>query len=72
MATLTIKKAHHGEFKQVLAALRLATLDNRSFVAIPKKKLVYRSILGVLLRSGFIEGFEERGETIVINLKQTY
>ena len=69
---VTIKKAHHGELRQVLGALRLAILDNRSKAIIPKKKFVYSPILDLLCNGGFIEGYEERGELVIINLRQFY
>ena len=69
---LIIKKAHKAEFLQLLTAVQLAMLDCRSYIALPKKKFNYVAVLLLLQANGFIEGFEERGEILVIRLKQTY
>ena len=69
---MLIKKAYQGEFKHLLSILRLAVLDNRTYVAFPKKKFNYSSILQALRIAGFIESYEDRKEIIVIGLKQTY
>jgi len=68
----TIKNSRYGEFTHLLAILRLAVLDNRQYVAFPKKKFNYLFILKNLQMCGFIDNWEERGEILVINLKQTY
>jgi ribosomal protein S8 len=69
---LTIKKAHHGEFRNLLSSLRSAALDNRPYIAFPKKKFNYLFILKQLQGEGFIEGYENRGEILIVHLKQTY
>lgn len=69
---MLIKKAYQGEFKHLLSILRLAVLDNRTYVAFPKKKFNYSGILHSLRTVGFIESYEERKEIIIIALKQTY
>ena len=69
---LAIKKAYAGEFRHFLSILRLAMLDNRLFVAFPKKKFTYLTILKQLQKQGFIESYEERPELVVVSLKQTY
>lgn len=69
---MLIKKAYQGEFKHLLSILRLAVLDNRSFISFPKKKFNYSTILQTLRKAGFIESYEERKEIIIIGLKQTY
>lgn len=69
---MLIKKAYQGEFKHLLSILRLAVLDNRAYVAFPKKKFNYTGILRELRVAGFIESYEDRKEIIVIGLKQTY
>ena len=69
---LIIKKAYLGEFKYLLSLLRLAILDNRSYLIFHKKKFNYLQILKQLRQNGFIESYESRGEIIIIVLKQTY
>lgn len=69
---MLIKKAFQGEFRYLLSILRLAVLDNRSYVIFQKKKFNYFNILATLRTEGFIESFEDRGEIIVIGLKQIY
>jgi len=69
---MLIKKAYQGEFKHLLSILRLAVLDNRSYVAFPKKKFNYTPILKLLHTEGFVESYEDRKEIIIISLKQTY
>jgi ribosomal protein S8 len=69
---MLIKKAYMGEFRHFLSILRLAVLDNRLFITFPKKKFNYLAILKQLQNQGFIESCEERGELIVVSLKQTY
>ncbi len=69
---MLIKKAYQGEFKHLISILRLAILDNRHYVAFPKKKFDYLGILRVLRNEGFIESYEDRKEIIIINLRQTY
>lgn len=69
---MLIKKAYQGEFKHLLSILRLAVLDNRSYVAFPKNKFNYLAILKLLHSEGFIESYEDRKEILIINLKQTY
>ena len=69
---MLIKKAYQGEFKHLLSIVRLAMLDNRSYVAFPKKKFNYTPILRLIQLEGFIESYEDRDEIVIINLKQTY
>jgi hypothetical protein len=69
---MLIKKAYQGEFRHLLAILRLAVLDNRTHVTFSKKKFKYLGILQALRAEGFIESYEDRKEIIVIGLKQTY
>ena len=69
---MLIKKAYQGEFKHLLSILRLAVLDNRSYVAFPKKKFNYTPILKLMHIEGFIESYEDREEIVIVNLKQTY
>ena len=69
---MLIKKAYQGEFKHLLSILRLAMLDNRSYVAFSKNKFSYSKILAMLQSFGFIEGYEERSEIIIVSIKQTY
>lgn len=69
---MLIKKAYQGEFKHLLSILRLAVLDNRSYVAFSKKKFNYLALLSYLKTAGFIESYEQRKEIVVIGLKQTY
>ena len=69
---MLIKKAYQGEFKHLLSILRLAILDDRTYVAFPKKKFNYSAILRTLRAAGFIESYEDRTEVLVIGLKQTY
>ena len=69
---MLIKKAYQGEFNHLLSILRLAVLDNRSYVAFPKNKFNYKRILNMLQSFGFIEGYEERSEIMILRLKQTY
>lgn len=67
-----MKTAFRGEFRNLLAMLRLAILDGRNLVTFSKKKHKYLAIMEVLQLEGFIESFEERGELLIIRLKQTY
>ncbi len=67
-----IKKAYQGEFKHLLSILRLAVLDNRTYVAYAKRKFKYSSILQALRAAGFIESYEDRKEIVIVGLKQTY
>jgi ribosomal protein S8 len=69
---IIIKKAYKAEFLQLLSVIRLATLSGRSYVAFSKKKFNYIKILLMLQYNGFIEGFEERGEMLIVKLRQTY
>lgn len=69
---MIIKKAYQGEFKHLLSILRLAVLDDRTYVSFPKKKFNYTSILQTLRALGFIESYDNRKEIVLINLKQTY
>lgn len=69
---MLIKKAYQGEFKHLLSILRLAVLDNRSYVSFAKKKFNYTPILKLIHTEGFIESYEERQEIIIVSLKQTY
>ena len=69
---MLIKKAYQGEFKHLLSILRLAVLDDRTYVTFPKKKFSYSTILQSLRVAGFIESYEDRKEIIIIGLKQTY
>jgi len=69
---MIIKKAYQGEFKHLLSILRLAILDNRAYVAFSKRKFNYLPILKYLCENGIIESCEQRGEIIIVNLKQTY
>jgi hypothetical protein len=69
---MLIKKAYLGEFRHLLSILRLAALDGRTYVAFPKRKANYISLLHQLRRAGFVESYEDRKEIIIINLKQTY
>jgi len=69
---MLIKKAYQGEFKHLLSVLRLAVLDNRTYVSFSKKKFNYSAILRTLRVGGFIESYEERKEIIIVGLKQTY
>lgn len=69
---MLIKKAYLGEFKHLLSILKLANLDNRSYVAFSKKKFKHLEIMKQIQDLGFIESFENRGEIMIINLKQTY
>jgi len=69
---MLIKKAYQGEFKHLLSILRLAMLDNRAYVAFPKKKFDYSPVLKLLHDEGFVESYEDRKEIVIINLKQMY
>jgi len=67
-----IKTTFRGEFRNLLALLRLAVLDGRNLVTFSKKKYEYLYVMKTLQHEGFIESFEERGEFLIIRLKQTY
>jgi ribosomal protein S8 len=67
-----IKTAFRGEFRNLLAILRLAILDGRTLVTFAKKKYRYLFIMKTLKHEGFIESFEERGEFLLVRLKQAY
>ena len=69
---MLIKKAYQGEFKHLLSILRLAVLDDRTYVAFSKKKFNYTAILQPPRAAGFIESYEDRKEIVIIGLKQTY
>jgi hypothetical protein len=69
---MLIKKAYQGEFKHLLSILRAAVLDNRTYVAFPKKKFAYLPILRSLRTAGIIESYDERDEIVIIGLKQVY
>lgn len=65
-------KVSKGEFRNLLAIIRLAVLDERSLVTFSKKKYKYTQLLKILQMQGFIESYEERGEIIILKLKHTY
>ena len=69
---MLIKKAYLGEFRHLLSILRLANLDNRCYVAFPKRKFKYVNIVKQLQDLGLIENFEERNEILIVHLKQAY
>jgi ribosomal protein S8 len=67
-----IKKTAHNEFRHFLSLIRIAMLDDRAVITFSKRKFIYESIMQALLAAGFIAGFEERGEFVIVRLKQTY
>jgi hypothetical protein len=69
---MLIKKAYMGEFRHLLSILRMASKDNRCYVAFSKRKFRYTVMLQQLRQLGLIESFEERDELIIVNLKQIY
>jgi ribosomal protein S8 len=66
------KSLSKGEFRNLLSAVKLAVLSEKSYIMFPKKKYYYINLMSVLVAEGFIEGFEERGSYIIIYLKHTH
>lgn len=69
---MLIKTGNHNEFRNLLAAIRLAMLNKREYIAFPKKKFKYKNIMLALSKHGFIGGYEERGEFLVIYFTTMY
>jgi ribosomal protein S8 len=67
-----IKQAYQGEMRHLLSSIRRAITNNQKLILFPKKKHRYLHILELLHNDGFIQSFEERGEFLIIRLKQTY
>jgi hypothetical protein len=67
-----VKKGERSEFRNLIAALRVAMLDGKRLFAFAKNKYRYLSLISVLQKEGFIESFEERGDFLIVRLKQTY
>ena len=67
-----IKKAYSGEFRYLLAVIKRAALKDQKIIIFPKRKFIYHKIMRLLYTEGFIQSYEERGEFLIIRLKQTY
>ena len=67
-----IKKGARSEFRNLIAALRVTMLDGKRVFTFAKNKYRYVSLMRILQNEGFIESFEERGDFLVVRLKQTY
>ena len=67
-----IKSAARSEFRNLLAAVRLAVLADKANIIFPKKKYKYLELMSILVNEGFIEGFEERGVLLILHLKHTH
>lgn len=69
---MLIKTGNRAEFRNLLAAFRLAALNNRKHMAFSKKKFKYKELLDALRDNGFIGGYEERGEFLVVHFHAVY
>jgi ribosomal protein S8 len=66
-----LKTGSRGEFRNLLSAIKQAVLQKRRFVVFPKNKFKYYSLMKMLVRDGFILDFEERGEILLVYLKNS-
>jgi len=69
---MLVKKAQKGELRHLVSMLQSAVKSNRKLVIFPKKKFKYLVILKILYEFGYIQSFEERGEFLIIRLKQAF
>jgi ribosomal protein S8 len=61
-----------SELRYLLAAIKRASLDDRTLLTFPKTNFQYKVILKMLQDEGFIQSFQERGDYLLIQLRQTY
>jgi ribosomal protein S8 len=69
---MLIKHAQPNELRNLLSILQRACKNDRLFVTFTKKKYNYIIILKLLYEQGFIQSFEEKGNFLIIRLKQTH
>lgn len=69
---MLIKQAQKAELRNLLSLIQRANKNDRNILAVTKKKYNYLPILKLLYNSGFIQSFEDKGEFLLVRLKQTY
>lgn len=69
---MLIKTGNYSEFRNLLAVMRLAALQRRQYIGLPKKKFKYAFILIKLVEGGFISSYEERGEFLLIHFSSAF
>jgi len=69
---MLIKQAQKGELRHLISLIQSAIKSNRKLITFPKKKFKYLLILKILYEFGYIQNFEERGDFLIIRLKQIF
>lgn len=69
---MLVKQTSKEEIKKLITLIRQAVLNKRNWLVMPKQKYRYENILRILFDQGFIEGYEEMNDLLIIRLRQQY